>query len=470
MRKSLLLSTLAATALVASDAELAQLKQEVESLKNQLTEVRKNTSQDNLKFSVDYRAALDSISYTMADGSKAENPDLMTNRLWLNMKYQPRSNLAFFGQLANYKAYGDSVNHGQTNTDPGYGAFDWVVNENPGDNSVKVRQAYFLYTGEMGKVGYTASFGRRPSTGGTPVHYRDDDTAQSPLSHMVNVEFDGASFQFNLNKVADVPGMYVKLCLGRGLTNARQRFYFDDTGATPSGTDFAKDKSASHTANIDMAGFIFQPYYNGQYRVITQFVRGTNLIGYQIDPNTGMPVDNDFRDFGAINGMTLTYQQEGIGEFINDFLDNTKLFVSFSMSQTDPDSGKYMLGSDESETGTSWYAGVQFPAMFTQKGKLGLEYNQGSKYWRSFTYGEDTMIGSKLAARGSAYEAYYTQPLVDDILSFQLRYTAITYDYTGSNAFFGMEGTPMTMSEAKAAGQNPVEKASDIRAYIRYRY
>jgi hypothetical protein len=44
------------------------------------------------------------------------------------------------------------------------------------------------------------------------------------------------------------------------------------------------------------------------------------------------------------------------------------------------------------------------------------------------------------------------------------------YDYTGSNAFFGAEGTPMSMTEARANGMNPVEKAEDIRFLIRYKY
>lgn len=39
------------------------------------------------------------------------------------------------------------------------------------------------------------------------------------------------------------------------------------------------------------------------------------------------------------------------------------------------------------------------PVVVTKDGKIGLEYNKGSKYWRSMTYGEDTMVGSKLAAR-----------------------------------------------------------------------
>jgi hypothetical protein len=85
----------------------------------------------------------------------------------------------------------------------------------------------------------------------------------------------------------------------------------------------------------------------------------------------------------------------------------------------------------------------------TENGKLGLEYNHGSKYWRPFTYAEDTMIGSKLAARGDAYEAYFTYQLTD-ALSAQLIYTKIDYDYTGSNGFFGnFSGNAIKISDIK---------------------
>jgi len=46
-------------------------------------------------------------------------------------------------------------------------------------------------------------------------------------------------------------------------------------------------------------------------------------------------------------------------------------------------------------------------------------------------------------------------------------------DYAGSNGFFGSTtGTPMSMSEAIGAGAGSmvVDKAQDIRAYIRYKF
>ena len=128
-----------------------------------------------------------------------------------------------------------------------------------------------------------------------------------------------------------------------------------------------------------------------------------------------------------------------------------------------------MLGSNDDETGTSYWLGLQLPAIFSDDGIIGLEYNHGSKYWRPFTYGEDTLVGSKLATRGDAYEMYYSQPLTK-AFSMQLRYTKINYDYTGSQGFFGAGGTPMTMSEAKAFGMDPIEEAEDIRLSFRYRF
>jgi len=48
--------------------------------------------------------------------------------------------------------------------------------------------------------------------------------------------------------------------------------------------------------------------------------------------------------------------------------------------------------------------------------------------------------------------------------------TKIMYDYTGSQSFFGEDGTPYTMTEAKNRGMNPVSSAQDIRLEISYRY
>jgi len=169
-------------------------------------------------------------------------------------------------------------------------------------------------------------------------------------------------------------------------------------------------------------------------------------------------------NLGDMDGAVASLLVDGLSE--DGYLSGVKLFASFAWSNTRPDHAEKMLGSLDEESGTSYWFGLQAPVF---GGKFGLEYNHGSEYWRSFTYGEDTMIGSKLAVRGDAFEAYYTKELTKG-LSFSIRYTNIDYEYTGSNGFFGAAGAPMKIADALNNGINSVDEAQDIRAYIRYRF
>ncbi len=531
------------------DAKIEKLEKSIKKLKKTLTAVKSHDAKDNIKFNIDFRTSIDSIEYTTAKGVTHKNDSIFSNRLWLNMAYAPSDNMIFKGQLSYNKAYGASpkmvMGMNQRGSGHTFDAFDWVTNENLTNDSIKLKEAYWLYMNDsfLGTdIDWTASFGRRPSTNGFLVSLRDDDKPASPIGHMINMEFDGASFKFGLEKVTGISGMYWKVCLGRGLTNARARFNMD-TGLDSSG-DYSKDKESIN--NVDLAGFIFVPYDNGQYKVMTTYYRGFNVPGFVMadanmftdpDGNTGM-VTSDMKlnqnvaltNLGDMDGAALSFLVDGIGDGINDFLDETKFFASFGWSKSMPDnkiasmstalsanvgqaggvdnmmagmnqqvgagvaqamaggmsqedatalvmSGmedsmkgtEGMLGSNDDETGTSYWVGLQVPAMVTENGKFGAEFNHGSKYWRPFTYGEDTLVGSKLAARGDAFELYYIQPILKSF-SMELRYTKIDYEYTGSQGFFGGSGTPMTMAEAKAFGMDPIEEAEDIRLSFRYRF
>jgi len=541
------------------DVRIDKLEKSLKKLKKKLSAIKKHDAKDNIKFSVDFRTSIDSIEYKSANGLTHKNDSLFSNRLWLNMAYAPSDDMIFKGQLSYNKAYGAAPKGergiGQRGSSHNFDVFDWVSNENLTNDSIKLKEAYWLYKTDSlfgSKVSWTASFGRRPSTNGFLVSLRDDDKPASPMGHMINMEFDGASFKFGLEKVTGVSGMFWKLCLGRGLTNARARFNVD-TGLASSG-DYSED--TENLDNVDLAGFIFVPYDDGQYKIMTTYYRGLNVPGFTMaDPammnpaseNEGMLAFIDangngvadgivlneqvnLRNMGDMDGAAVSLLVDGIGDGINDFLDSTKFFASFGWSKSMPDNSRKtfdmftmnkqitagvqqalgalghqptqedikvaqqqviegmltqlasnpqaaanfliddgMMGSTDDETGTSYWIGLQLPALFSDDGIIGLEYNHGSKYWRPFTYGEDTLVGSKLATRGDAYEVYYSQPLTK-AFSMQLRYTKINYDYTGSQGFFGASGTPMTMSEAKAFGMDPVEEAEDIRLSFRYRF
>jgi hypothetical protein len=173
-----------------------------------------------------------------------------------------------------------------------------------------------------------------------------------------------------------------------------------------------------------------------------------------------------FQDVGDFSIMTAMFKADGVGNEINDFLDSTTFFASYSKSKTNPKEGHIMLGSADKQSGHSIWIGAQMPCLLTEDGRFGVEWNKGSKYWRSMTYGEDTMIGSKIAVRGTATEFYWLKPLTK-ALSLNIRHTKLKYDYTGSNAFFGADGTPTEISQAQG---NPVKEATDTRVSIRYQF
>jgi len=413
----------------------------------------------------------------MADGSSQGKNDLLSLRLWLNMAYAPDSHNVFKGQLSMNKAFGADF------TQPGlFNYFDWTTNESLNDNVVRVRQAYWLYLGDSlfgTDIPWTFSLGRRPSTGGFLANLREDDAAQSPLGHVINVEFDGLSSKLDLSNITGIPGMSIKLCMGQGSTNAVPLI----GSATPNAND-----NINGLDDITLAGIIFEPYNDGQFITKMTWYRGFDVPGANFDA-LGNIVGLD--TVGDMDGAAVSILVDGLTD--EGYMADVKVFGSFAWTKSNPNGSSLtfpngiggtvnvpgMLGSTDSETGTSYWFGAQLPVL--DDGIFGIEYNHGSKYWRPFTYAEDTMIGSKLAVRGDAFEVYFTYQLTDAI-STQFRYTTVNYDYTGSNGFFGSTtGGSTKISDIKAAAAagdpgaiaalpNIVEKAQDARFYIRYRF
>ena len=450
-----------------SDEKGMNVEEEIASLQESVSELNKNTSGSHLKFGVDYRFALENLQYEMASGDTVDNEAFMTNRFWMNMDWAANDNLSFSAQLAYNKAFG-ARSGTEGNAANAFDTFDWIANENAYNDTLRVRSVYFLYRNDTfleADVPWTFSIGRRPSTNGHLINLRDDDKAASPMGHSINVEFDGLSAKFDIENLTNVDGMYVKLCAGRGMSNAAPKF-----NSTPYSS---VDDANAANPDIDLIGLIFTPYSDGQYSINTQYYYANNLIDGDFNATGAF---EGFDTVGGLHSFTANLIVNGIGNGLSEYLDDSTFFVSGAMSQTAPESDKSMLTTElgESKTGYSYWAGLQMPSFITDDGRWGLEYNHGSQYWRSITYGEDTNIGSKIAARGNAYEAYFTEYLVDDILSMQIRYTYIDYDYTGSNGFFGgTTGNSVLISDipsTDAMAAQVVDKAQDIRFYLRYKY
>ena len=511
------------------EAELADLKKQVKKQNKKINKVKAHDSGDNIKWGADVRTAYDNINYDMADGTSRGNDTLFSLRLWLNMAYSPNANNVFKGQLSMNKAFGASFDNPMFRP---YDAFDWTSNEALTDNTLKVRQAYWLYLGDEAfgaEIPWTFSLGRRPSTNGFLANLAQDDAAQSPLAHLINVEFDGLSSKLDFSTVTGIPGMSFKVCLGYGSTNAVPLI----GSATPN-----SDDELNNMDDIKLGGFIFEPYNDGQYIVKATWYRAFDLPDL-VNPMAG-PIVVDpatmtgtldltygvMKQVGDMDGAALSVLIDGVTE--DGYFSDAKLFGSFAWTKSNPKGLDYttgrpntMLGSADSETGTSYWFGAYLPVTADEEeyGTIGLEYNHGSQYWRPFTYAEDTMIGSKIAARGDAWEANYTYQ-INEALSFQARYVNINYDYTGSNGFFGSTtggsmaiddvkdgaaqwealggtGSPMDpansapvvgnlmgqgmsqdaamlaagqMAQAAAFLPSVVEKAQDFRIYLRYRF
>ncbi|SFV52755.1 hypothetical protein MNB_SV-6-207 [hydrothermal vent metagenome] len=445
MKRIVSISLVAATMALGSTADdIADLQKQIDKLKKQVIKNKKQSANDNIKWGVDLRTSIDSINYDMADGKSYENNSLMAMRLWLNMAYAADEKNIFKGQLSMNKAFGadfrDPFNTpGGNRTFSLGGMFDWTGNEALTDNSLKVRRAFWLYLGDdaFGQgIDWTFSIGRRPSTNGFLGNLSQDDSASSPLAHVINVEFDGFSSKLDLSKITGVDGMSFKVCLGQGSTNAAPLF----ANSTP----YAEEDDQLN--GISLGGFIFEPYNDGQFIVKTTWYRAFDLPGMDVDMSTGQQLG--FKQYGDMDGAAISILVDGVTE--DGYGSDVKVFGSYAWSKTDPLEGEAMLGSMDSETGSSYWFGAYLPVGESARyGTLGLEYNHGDQYWRPFTYAEDTMIGSKLAARGDAFELNYTYQITK-ALSLQARYVNIDYDYTGSQGFFGnTSGASMAIDDVK---------------------
>ena len=457
------LIVLAATsALYAQTPTNEELLKRIEVLEKQAqhkNESTQSTRWDHLKIGGDFRFSVDTLDYKMASGTNVKNDALLTNRLWLTLGYTADEHISFHSKLAFNKVFGQPNFTNQ----PQYDQFDWFGATTNTDNQLRVKEAYIDYQDETlfgADIPWDFGVGRRPTSYNKLISMRDDEAASSPLGHIVSAEFDGGHFGLDLSKVTGISGAHIKFAMGRGMSSIQPA-----VSATP---------DADLGNNINMFDMNIIPYADKDLHVEMQILKATNLVDITnsgFNPNTGSYTAANYD--ATLKTVGDIYLTSAMALYNIEDLGNTKVFASFAASKTDPRNGQYMLGSPDNKIGTSIWVGTQIPSFLTDGGHWGLEFNHGSKYFRPFTYAEDTVVGSKIAARGNAYEAYFTEVLAKG-LTFQARFTYIDYDYTGSNGFFGAQtGTPVKIADIPAntdLANATVDKATDIRFYLRYRF
>ncbi|MEA2099210.1 MAG: DUF3373 family protein [Campylobacterota bacterium] len=433
--------------------EVKKLKKVSKSTKKSLSGVKKATGGDNIKFGLDFRNTVDVIDYsgTDANGNKidASNSSLLTSRLFLTMASSPMQGLMFKGKLAIYSTWGAHVHDEST------ALKSWSGSSKATDTIMRIKEAYFVYSNSLGEQPISFSVGRRPATNGVLANYRENEPKSgSPVAHVTNMEVDGAMIKLDTSRF--VEGSYSKFVYGRAHSGEMEGVYGNDVNmALP----FADLDTEKEDENVDFFTFLGNGYYDGQYQLSYQWSHIFDTKGKDLTLNDPAGVKNAS---GAAELVSLSLKVEGIGDEISDFLDETTVFISGAYTSYSANDGYSLLGSADggSQSGTGIWVGAIIPDGFTDAGKFGLEYNQGSQYFTPITWAEDTAIGSKIAVRGSAYEAYWNFNLFGvKYLPSQVRATYVQHDYTPNNRCAGWIA-PVAIDMT----------ATDLRLAVSYRY
>ncbi len=424
-------------------------------------------AEDWLQIGGDYRFRYDVLEGKVHDyyqapggpgvpGYTVKNNSLMMNRFGLNLKADPMEDIVVKARLVMYKVAGH-----QTST-PALGYFfadrfavtgtnDGTVSHVPQDSVVRVDYA-FATVNNIFDAPMWFSIGRRPSTGGIPSNYRQNQekigTAGIPAI-LVDYAFDGMTLGYAPD-IAKLPGAYAKLCYGRGY----------ESGFRP-GSSAGKD--------TDFLGLNAVAYDTEKLHVEVQYQKGSNIFDL---PSDGIP--------GAFTAPTTNLGNlEWLGGVVTTKMGSLNLFASAATSKTDPNgnvsaaAGGGLLSnvsSTESHTGTAVYVGARLDMGST---KVGAEYNQGSKYWVGMVPDGDDIWTSKLGTRGSVYEVYLIQELKRKPISkkgkafVRLGYQYYDFQYSGSNNWVGAPvkiDDMTTGNTALAQGFVPLTSAHDIYA------
>ncbi|ORJ58562.1 DUF3373 family protein [Geothermobacter hydrogeniphilus] len=506
------------------EKKIQELNEQINDLQDQIDKNTMHSATDRISFYGDLRAKGDSLHYKdltnvqpafvndpgtgllvpnfNPDGTLKRKTDdfdnnlLYTTRLRLGMKAKVARNVKFHGRLLMYKNWGDST---------GVKVFDsWNSFTMDGTNSgnttgdfLRVERAYFSWS-DIGHSNFYLSIGRRPSTYGPPTNIRENEMrGGTPSGHLVNFNFDGITVGYKLGKVTGWDGQVVRFCYGQG--------YESEFGNGELFNEIDLEDTHLGGFNIDLlndgTNFIQLTLFGA--KDITDGFKGVLAV-----PNSFLPASFQAAIFPGFNMLTRVQATHNIGDellggigFMREEDNGIKWFTSLGWTRTDPNGEAGLFGGlnkdaemipvdangnpatigvdavafaptgrtldDNAENGYSIYAGIQIPAPM---GKLGLEYNYGSKYWLPFTQAQDDIVGSKLSTRGHVGEAYY---IVDVNPRMFMKFGIIYYDYeyTGSGAPVGEPKKIDDVKDGKAYSMLPaIDKVYDINASITVKF
>lgn len=368
---------------------------------------------------------------TLVRSYKDNTDSLFTNRLRLKFDAKISENMSFTGRLSMYKVFGDSTGVQTFNGQPNSLNIDGTTAGVPNSDQLRVERAFFSWNNIGGSKLYL-SIGRRPSTDGPPVNYRQDEPrGGTPSATLIDYQFDGITVGYRLNE-----NMVWRLCWGLGYQSG-----FGNGNLLKLPSDRLKDTHFMG-ANLDLwesDKTLVQFTYAHAFNVTDGF---NGLMVLPTNPLTGDAVGAPLvmrytpsANLGAIHlaGLNVTRRAKSMD-----------LYASANVSATRPNGKTTPFGglmSDPFETprdraGYMYYAGVRYNFANDERTKLGFEFNHGTQYWFNFAQAADDIVAPKTNTRGNVFETYLTHRINDRFI-FKADYMKYLYDYSGSGWHVG---------------------------------
>lgn len=410
----------------ALEAQIKEMKQQHSEsndyIEERVDKIETSTMIDKINFGVEFRTRVDNFESQDASGSKSSAKNVWSNRLRLNMSSDITKDMSFTGRLSMYKNWSD------TGANYSFSSMDPMQGRRPSDSGVFVERAYVDWTIIDGYVPITLTIGRQPSSDGPSHQFKDNTVRKATYSAL---SFDGAADGIvataNLQKLTSIAGTTLRVGYGKGYQADTTYTYVGDSGS----------------------------------------LKDSNVLGVFLD--SGIGIDGALMQLsvvGATDIVSNTNTNTEIGdvmlytamlEFTNLANSGVDVFAHYAISQAKPNGevtlqpGMGMVGlltstagDKEDKDGDAFWLGARYtmPIAMLKNPKIGVEYNQGSKNWFSFTQGSNSLT-NKLATRGTAFEAYYIQP-INRYAYLRMGAEIIDYDYSGSGYQIGQ---PMKVSD-----------------------
>lgn len=398
------------------EKELTSLKTELKNYKSDtseiLDEVEKSSLTDKIKFGLTFKTRYDGVVYDNKTLNEKETDRIFTTKVNLNMKSDISEDVKFTGRLTMNKKWGNNYNNM-------YSSYDSKQGRISNDSSVFMERAYVDWIAYKGDVPVYLTIGRQPSSEGPSYQYSENSVRKGTYDALI---FDGAADGI----VSTIPMVSIT-----GDENSALRFAFgkgveNESYESATGQSILKDNNV-YGVFYDMSiPYVENSLVQFSYAKATDIVADSNALntpsvnvgdfswyGVLLEANnikdTGLDLFFHYaHSKGKSNGSTVGFDVDGNGT------------VDANIGLVD-------------KTGHAFWTGARYD--LKEFGKIGVEYNRGSKYWFSMTSGSTNPL-NKLATRGDAYDIYYVKEVAKNT-HVKVGYLTIDEKFSGSGYHVG---------------------------------